>query len=170
MRRLRPGALVLGLVFCALFTAATADAGTMPHFGRVTCHHGNVKSGVYRSLRIAGFCTVPTGARVRVTNNVLVKRHAVLNQVTQSGLNIHGSVFVRPHAIVGLGCNDEVGCATSTNDHIGGDLIAYHATAVVDEQEVIGGNVIITGGGGSMDYSLTALFGGPYFMTIHDSV
>ena len=98
MRRLRPGALVLALVFGALFTAATADAGTLPHFGRVTCHHGNIKSGVYRSLRIAGACTVPTGARVRVMNNVLVKRHAILNQVTQSRLNVHGNVFVRPHA------------------------------------------------------------------------
>src|SRR6476660_1587468 len=125
MRRLRPGALVLGLVFCALFTAATADAGTMPHFGRVTCHGGNVKSGVYRSLRIAGACTVPTGARVRVMNNVLVKRHAVLNQVTQSTLNIQGSVYVRPRAIIGLGCNDEVGCSRPTNDHIGGNLIAF---------------------------------------------
>jgi hypothetical protein len=91
------------LVFGALFTAATADAGTLPHFGRVTCHGGNVKSGIYRSLRIAGACTVPTGARVRVTNNVLVKRHAVLNQVTQSTLNVHGSVFVRPRAVIGLG-------------------------------------------------------------------
>ena len=170
MKRLRPGALALGLVLAALFTAATADAGALPHFGRVTCHHGNVKSGVYRSLRIAGACTVPTGARVRVMNNVLVKRHAVLDQVTQSTLNVHGNVFVRPHAIIGLGCNDEVGCSHSTNDHIGGDLIAFRAKAVVDEQEVIGGNVIITGGGGSMDCSSTALFGGPYFSTIHDSV
>ena len=91
-------------------------------------------------------------------NNVLVKRHAVLNQVTQSTLNIQGSVYVRPRAIIGLGCNDEVGCSRPTNDHIGGNLIAFRAKAVVDEQEVIGGNVIITGGGGSMDCSLTALF------------
>jgi hypothetical protein len=67
-------------------------------------------------------------------------------------------------------CNDEVGCSHSTNDHIGGNLIAFRAKAVIDEQEVIGGNVIITGGGGSMDCSSTALFGGPYFSTIHDSV
>jgi hypothetical protein len=44
---------------CVLFAAATADAGTLPHFGRVTCHHGNVKSGVYRSLRIAGSARFP---------------------------------------------------------------------------------------------------------------
>jgi hypothetical protein len=105
-------------------------------------------------LRVAGACTVPTGARVKVMNNVLVKRHAVLNQVTQSTLNVHGNVFVRPH-----------GCSLPTHDHIGGDLIAFRAKAVVDEQEVIGGNVIITGGGGSMDCSSTALFGGPYFST-----
>jgi hypothetical protein len=157
-------------VFGGAVYGCNRECRSLPHFGRVTCHGGNVKSGIYRSLRIAGACTVPTGARVRVVNNVLVKRRAVFNQVTQSTLNVHGNVFVRPRAVIGLGCNNEVGCSLSTSDHIGGNLISYRAKAVVDEQEVIGGSVVITGGGGSMDCSLTALFGGPYFSIIHDSV
>jgi len=162
--------LVLGLALGALVSTASAGASSLPHFGNHTCRHGKIRSGVYASLKVTGVCTVPDGATVHVRGDVFVAHDAVLNAVTQSNLNIRGDLTVRRHAIVGLGCNDEVGCASSTNDHIGGSLQAWRAKAVVIEQENVGGNVRIRRGGGSMDCSSTALFGGPYFATIHDSV
>ena len=168
MNRLRWGVLVVGFVVGAVVSTGAAGA-TTSHFGNVTCHNGTIKAGTYRSLRIKGVCTVPTGATVAVNHDVVVTPHATLNQVTQSTLNVWGDVIAWSDSVVGLGCNDEVGCKTETNDHIGGSLRAYGAWAVVDEQEHIGGDVIIWGGGGSENCNSTALFGGPYFSTIHDS-
>jgi hypothetical protein len=170
MTRLQRSVIVLALVAGALASTASAGASGLRHFGHHTCRHGNIRSGVYRSLRVAGNCTVPTGATVHVRGDVFVAPGAVLNQVTQSNLNIRGDLTVRRHAIVGLGCNDEVGCASSTNDHISGSIESWRAKAVIIEQETIGGDVRIRRGGGSEDCSVTALFGGPYFATIHDSV
>lgn len=162
--------LVVGLALCGALTSASASAGGLPHFGHHTCRGGNIRTGVYASLRVTGTCTVPTGATVRVRGDVLVAPRAILDTLTQSSFNVGGDLFVRRHAVVGLGCNDEVGCASSTDDHIGGSLRAWRAAAVVIEQETIGGDVWIRHGGGSMDCSSTALMGGPYFATIHDSV
>jgi hypothetical protein len=170
MIRLRACLLGVGLALGVLTSAASAGASGLPHFGHVTCHNGNLKQGVYASLRVTGVCTVPTGAIVRVRNDVHVAPGATLNAITQSTFNVRGDVIVRRHAVIGLGCNDEVGCASSTDDHIGGTLQSWKAAAVVIEQETIGGDVLIRRGGGSMDCSSTALFGGPYFSTIHDSV
>ena len=168
MRRLRWGVLTAGLVVGAVVWTGVASA-TVARYGKVTCHGGTIKAGTYRSLRVKGVCTVPAGATVTVKHDVVVAPHATLNQVTQSTLNVWGDVTAWSDSVVGSGCNDEVGCKTETNDHIGGSLRAYGAWAVVDEQEHIGGDVIIWGGGGSQDCTSTALFGGPYFSTIHDS-
>jgi hypothetical protein len=89
--------------------------------------------------------------------------------VSQSTFNVGGNVVVSDDAIAGLGCSDEAGCANLTNDHIGGNLTANGATAVVVQQEFIGGNATIVGGGGNMNCASTAFFGGPYFDTIEDS-
>jgi hypothetical protein len=169
MKGLRRTLICAGVAVGALVATGSAGA-TAPHFGHVTCANGNISGGTYKSLRITGTCTVPVGATVNVKHNVVVANHAFLNQITQSTLNVWGNMSVLTDAVVGLGCNDEVGCATPTDDHIGGNLTATGAWAVVDEQETIGGNVTIKGGGGSEDCSSTALLGGPYFSTIHDSV
>lgn len=170
MTRTQRCLLVLGLALGALVSTASAGASSLPHFGNHTCRHGKIRTGVYASLKVTGNCTVPNGATVHVRGDVFVAHDAVLNQVTQSSLNIRGDLTIRRHAIVGRGCNDEVGCATETNDHIGGSLQSWRAKAVVIEQENVGGNVRIRRGGGSMDCSSTGLLGGPFFATIHDSV
>src|SRR5262249_51704219 len=168
--KLQRSLLALGLAVGALVSTASAGASGLPHFGNHTCRHGKIRTGVYASLRVTGVCIVPNGATVRVRGDVFVAHDAVLNQVTQSSFNIRGDVTVRRHAIIGLGCNAEVGCATEANDHIGGSLQSWRDKAVLIEQENVGGNIRIRRGGGSMDCSSTALFGGPYFATVHDSV
>jgi hypothetical protein len=176
MDRTRRLVAVAGFVV-ALFatTSAATAASSLGHFGHFTCRGGSLgsprilKSGSYRSLRVVGVCAVPTGGTVRVRGNVLVERHATLNAVSQSTFNVGGNVVVSDDAIAGLGCSDEAGCANLTNDHIGGNLTANGATAVVVQQEFIGGNATIVGGGGNMNCASTAFFGGPYFDTIEDS-
>ncbi len=168
MKGLRRLALTAGLLVGAMVSTGTAGAASA-QFGNVTCAGGGIHAGTYQSLRITGVCTVHAGKRVDVVGDVTVARGATLNAITQSTFNVGGDLTAGQDAIVGLGCNDEVGCSASTHDHIGGSLRAFNAAAVVDEQERIGGDVVIRGGGGSEDCSSTALFGGPYFATIHDS-
>jgi acetyltransferase-like isoleucine patch superfamily enzyme len=171
MKKLRGAALVVGLAAGVLAVSGTAGAAgsAARHFGNVTCRHGTIKAGTYRSLRIAGTCTLTSTGTVRVKGNVTVGHRATLNTLTPGTFNVGGDLIVKDDAVAGLGCNDEVGCAAESNDHIGGDLRANGAFAVVIEQEHVGGNVTILGGGGSMDCTSTALFGGPYFGTVHDS-
>jgi len=171
MKTLQRAVLVAGVVTGLLALTATAGAARshVRHFGNVTCWKGTIKAGTYRSLRIAGTCTLTSTGTVRVKRDVTVGHRAVLNTLTPGTFNVGGDLIVKDDAVAGLGCNDEVGCATESNDHIGGDLRADGAFAVVIEQEHVGGDITIKGGGGSMDCSSTALFGGPYFATVHDT-
>jgi hypothetical protein len=167
--RFVPRVLAVAVGVGVLFGVGTAGAAADSHFGAVTCHGGTIASGTYKSLRIVGVCAVPTGGRVRVRGRVVVAPHGVLNAVSLSTFNVGGSVIVGDDAIAGLGCSSEAGCSSLTNDHIGGNLTATGATAVVVQQERIAGNATIRGGGGNMNCTSTVFFGGPYFSTIEDS-
>ncbi len=167
LRRMGVGGLILGLLLVSAGTAGAAGAST--HFGHVTCRGGTIKAGTYRSLTVAGTCTLTAKGTAHVKGNVVVRGHAFLNTLTTGTFNVDGNLSVRNDGIAGLGCNDEVGCPTESNDHIGGNLTGNGAWAVVIEQEHVGGNVSIIGGGRSMDCSSTGLVGGPFFATVHDS-
>ena len=167
--------LAASILVLAVGSGTAGAAGSTPHFGNFTCKGGtfgspaNLKSGVYRSLTVAGVCAVPSGGVVKVTGDVTVNAHAGLNALSMSTFNVGGNVTVGNDAIAGLGCSPEVGCPSLTNDHIGGSLTARKAYAVLVQQEIITGNATIIGGGGGMNCSLTVLAGGPYFSTIEDS-
>lgn len=171
MKRLRGAWLFATLAACVLGLAGTAGAATPAahHFGNFTCRGGTLKAGTYRSLRVTGVCTLTSKGTVTVRRNVVVGSRGMLNTLTPGTFNVRGSVLVREHGVAGLGCNDEVGCAVESNNHIGGDLIGIGARAVVVEQEHVRGNIRIIGGGGSENCNSTALFGGPFFATVHDS-
>jgi hypothetical protein len=170
MRFPRPAWFLAALGIGALGLTGTASAATpAAHFGHVTCHGGTIKAGTYKSLRIAGFCTLTRRGTATVRGDVVVQSHAFLNTLTPGTFNVGGDVIVNDDGIAGLGCNDEVGCKTESNDHIGGSLIGSDAWAVVVEQEHVRGDIVIDGGGGSENCSSTALLGGPYFSTVHDS-
>lgn len=170
MGRLRR-VVVRGLVVAPLLVSVgtAGAAGTAKHFGHVTCQGGTIKAGTYRSLTIAGNCTLTAAGTAHVKGNVVVRGHAFLNTLTTGTFNVNGNVTVRNDGIAGLGCNVEVGCPTESNDHIGGNLSGNGSWAVVVEQEHVGGNISIVGGGRSMDCSSTGLMGGPFFGTVHDS-
>jgi hypothetical protein len=167
LRKTAVGGVIVGLVLVSAGPAGAAGAGR--HFGHVTCWGGTIKAGTYRSLTVAGNCTLTSTGTAHVKGNVVVRGHAFLNTLTTGTFNVDGNLSVRNDGIAGLGCNDEVGCPTESNDHIGGNLTGRGAWAVVVEQEHVGGNVSIIGGGRSEDCSSTGLVGGPFFATVHDS-
>jgi hypothetical protein len=158
---------MVGLLLVSAGPAGATAAGR--HFGHVTCWGGTIKAGTYRSLTVAGNCTLTSTGTAHVKGNVVVRGHAFLNTLTTGTFNVDGNLSVRNDGIAGLGCNNEVGCPTESNDHIGGNLTGRGAWAVVVEQEHVGGNVSIIGGGRSEDCSSTGLVGGPFFATVHDS-
>jgi hypothetical protein len=171
MKRLHGAWLTAMLGACLFGMAGSAGAATpaVHHFGDFTCRGATLKAGTYRSLHVTGVCTLTSKGTVTVRHDVVVGHHGMLNTLTPGTFNVRGDVLVREHGVAGLGCNDEVGCAVESNNHIGGDLIGIGARAVVVEQEHVGGNIRIIGGGGSENCNSAALFGGPFFSTVHDS-
>jgi len=161
------GGLVVASMFASVGTASAASPGWQ--FGHVTCHGGKIKGGTYQSLTIAGNCTLTAKGTVHVKGNVVVRGHGILNTLTTGTFNVDGNVSVLAKGIAGLGCNDEVGCPTESNDHIGGNLTGNDAWAVIVEQEHVGGRISIVGGGKTKNCSSTGLLGGPFFATVHDS-
>ena len=163
--------LVGGLVVASMFASVGTAGAAVPnwHFGNVICHGGKIRGGTYESLTIAGNCTLTSKGTVHVMGNVVVRGHAILNTLTPGTFNVDGNVTVRAKGVAGLGCNDEVGCPTESNDHIGGNLRGRDAWAVIVEQEHVGGLISIIGGGKTKNCSSTGLLGGPFFATVHDA-
>ena len=166
MRGLRRAALVAGVLVSALVVTGTADATA--HYGNATCHSGIVKAGTYRSLTIAGSCTLTSTGTVTVRHDLVVKRHAFFNADTPGVLNVWGDTWIKNDAVAAIGCTDD--CKVSPDDHIGGDLTAIGAWATIVHGLTIGGDVSFLGGGGSENCAITPILGIlPYYSTVHDS-
>ena len=168
LRRLAPMILVGAVV---LMSASSASAGGTSggNFGHATCRSGNVASGHYQSLRIAGFCTIPDNRTVTISGNLVVADHAVLDSVHMGTVHIGQDLLVGKGAVLGFGCAPSAGCSGTSDDVIGGSLKTTGAAAVIMHGNTIRHNISIQGGGGSMDCTSTALFGGPYYYTQEDS-
>ena len=94
MRRLRQAAVGLA-VAAGLFGVTGSAAAATAHHGSVTCHGGTVAAGHYRSLTIAGSCTLASSGTVTVRHDLVVKRGALFNAVTAATLNVKGDVWVK---------------------------------------------------------------------------
>jgi hypothetical protein len=144
-----------------------------------TCSGGSVAAGTYASLRITGACAVDSGA-VHVLGNLEVANGAALYAAFGgSELTVGKNLSVNENAVLVLGCepqaficfndpNQEVG-TLSTNDRIGGSLVARNALAVLVHHSKVGLNIAQTGGGGGVNCSgQNALFGSPAYATYED--
>jgi hypothetical protein len=168
MKRLRQAALGLA-VAAGLFAATGSATAATAHHGSVTCHGGTVAAGHYRSLTIAGSCTLASSGTVTVRHDLVVKRGAFFNAVTAATLNVRGDVWVKRHAVALLGCSTDFGCAANSDNHIRGSLTAVGAWATVVHGTTTRGNVSFLGGGGSEDCSITPILGQiPYYSTYQD--
>lgn len=146
------GALLLaGAMAFAGAPAANASTGSS-----ATCTGGEV-SGTYRSLTIAGPCTVPQGATLHVTHNLVVRSHAVFDaQTVSSNVRVDGNVTAFSGSMLGLGCQSEASvgnsahpCADGGNSvvTVKGNITAVGAMAVLLNGITVGRNVTAIGGG-----------------------
>lgn len=167
MRIVRLLVATLGVVaFCA---ASSAVASAATHHGRVTCHGGTVANGTYRSLRIAGFCSLEASGRVTVRGDVVVTGTGLFNAATPVTLVVKGDVTVRHRGVAAIGCSPDVGCAALGADVIRGSLHARRAWGAIVHGTSIGGDAVIRGGGRTEDCSVMAPFGAPYYSVVEDS-
>ncbi len=168
MKGVRKGAFTLA-VAAGLFVATGSASASPAHHGKVTCHSGTVKAGTYRSLTIAGSCTLARSGKVTVRHDLVVGRGAFFNAATAATLNVRGDVWVRAHAVTILGCAPDLGCAATSNNHIRGNLTEVGAWATIVHGTTTRGDVRFLGGGGSEDCSITPILGqAPYYTTYQD--
>lgn len=161
------------------------------HHRGLTCSGGSttpsfnpsiINPGTYSSITVTGICAIPFGT-VNVRGDLTIKSGASLLANFPGGggqpegdaiLNVHEDVLVGKGATLILGCAPSFGCATTTTDRIGGDLIGDHPLGVLLHGDTIAGDVSIRGGGGQ-DYDcspqgdLFSLFQSPVYSTLEDS-
>lgn len=174
---------LLGLaIACAVLVGQVGAAAAKPPSagGATTCTGGSIASGTYSSLTIAGTCALDSGS-VTVTHNVSVlSGGGLLAAFGGSDLTVGQNLVVQANGVLVLGCepeaficfNDpdqEVGTLI-TNDRVGGNLIAENSLAVLAHHSTIGGNVVLSGGGGGLNCDpQDALFGSPAYATYEDN-
>jgi hypothetical protein len=161
MNRLRVGLAILSMLLWVL-PSATASAAA-PEAHPYTCHGGVIGPGNYSSVTIAGDCSIPAGT-VSVRGNLTVESGKSLNAGSPAAtVSISGRVLVKKDAIFILGCSPSFPCPGSTNDRVGGGVVADHALAVILHGNTIKGGISMWGGGGGVgcapNAALTAVLG-----------
>jgi hypothetical protein len=120
---------------------------------------GIVPPGSYDSMLISGVCYMPAGT-IDISRDLTIAPGALLdatapgdpagNPLLPATVEVGGDVSVGTGAVLLLGCSPNIGCHAVTYDHIGGDLNANGALAVVVHSVAIDGNVSLLGGGGGV--------------------
>jgi hypothetical protein len=152
-----------------LLAGSSAAASAATHHGSATCRGGTIANGVYKSLRVVGFCSLEASGNVTVRGDVVVTGTGLLNAATPVTLVVKGDVTIRHRGAAAIGCSPDVGCAALGADVIRGSLHANRAWATIVHGTSIGGDAIIRGGGRTEDCSVTAPFGAPYYSVVEDS-
>ena len=168
MKTVRLLVLALGVVVCGVGSSAAASAA-VTHHGKVNCHGGTIGAGTYASLRVTGACTLPASGNVTVRHDVVVTSTGLFNAGTPAKLRVGGDVIVKRHGATAIGCSPDIGCAALGADVIRGSLRAAGAWAVIVHGTTIGGSASIRGGGRTLDCSVIAPFGAPYYSVMEDS-
>jgi len=161
--------LIAATAAISLVLTAGGTAGAAATYGDVTCHGGTIAPGRYHSLTVAGACTLTSSGTVWVKTNVTVAPHGLFNAVTPGTLKVHGNVIVASDGTAGIGCSPFIGCSVTTADTIGGSIRATGAWAVIVHSAWIGGSISEVGGGRTMNCSVIAPFGAPWYSDFEDN-
>lgn len=108
-------------------------------------HHGNVI--------VHGDAYVPGGKTLRVSGNLKIAPGACLDAFTLGTVHVRGNIRVGEGAVLALGCTPEsIGpgppCdGKTTNDTVGGNIVAEDALTMYLDGNTVHGNVISRGGG-----------------------
>lgn len=148
--------LIGTLLVAGALAFAGAPAANAASPSAYTCTGGEI-SGTYGNLTVAGPCTVPQGATLEVTGNLVVNAGAMLDaQSVSSTVRVGKNVTAGAGSLLGLGCQspESVGnsahpCADGGDSvvWVGGSITATDATAVLLNGITVNGNVTVTGGG-----------------------
>ncbi|WP_188835449.1 hypothetical protein [Flexivirga endophytica] len=143
-------------------TAAAAPSGA----AALTCTGGEIASGTYSSVTIAGDCSVPANATVTITGNLNVLSGARLDaDSAPSTITVGRNVVGYPGSTTGLGCTAaHGGCTTGGPDGNGpyagqqssitimGNASFDHVFNAALDGLTVNGNVTSVGGGAGFDF------------------
>ncbi len=146
--------ILLGL--CAVLATAVLapTAAADPFEGPPICSSaGTALSGSYGNLTIRGNSYVKSGTTLTVTGSLTIAPGACLDAFTLGTVNVAGNVQVGKGAILALGCSPGAQgpfppCGTeTTDDTVGGSILADQPLTMYLTATYIHGNVISWGGG-----------------------
>lgn len=167
MRRFAPVkiTLVSALVIASTLVLAAGSASARGP-AAYKCSGGDIPSGNYSDVIVAGPCSVGTGAVVKVTGSVIVLRGAMLDaQSSPATITVGHDVLAAPDSMVGLGCqppsltgNSAHPCADDPEGHsdisVGGNVTVLGATGVFLNGIDVGRDVTVLGGGSDIPWSV----------------
>jgi hypothetical protein len=140
----------------ALVVGSTAGASARGGAPTV-CSGGNIASGTYAGLVVTGVCTVPAGADVTITGNLIVAPGAIFDAQTDSQVTIEGNVLAHRGSAFALGCTFAHPCndgnppaGGTTHDTVSGNVTLVHVFDAAINGDTIGGNLTSTGGGAGL--------------------
>lgn len=153
--RIRRLSVLLGL--CAMLALAiwTAPASADPNFGPAICSsRGTPVSGnYYRSLTLTGNNYVAAATNLAVRGDLRIAPGGCLDAYSTGTVEVGRNVLVGRNAILGLGCAPGVDflpvpCgSTTTDDTIGGSLLAFDPYTMYLTADTIRGSLFSFGGG-----------------------
>ena len=154
MGRVTFSAVVVAAVVC-VFMGASASAN--PFVGPPICSSaGTAVFGTYSSLTINGNAYVPEGKTLTVTGTLTLAPGSCLDAFSVSTVQVGGNIMVGHGAVLGLGCTPgslgppftQPPChGVTTNDTVGGSILADQPLTMYLDGNTIAGDVISRGGG-----------------------
>lgn len=154
MGRVRIWVAVIAAAVCAFFVAS---AGANPFVGPPICSSGGAAVfGTYSGLTISGNAYVPEGKTLAVTGTLTLAPGSCLDAFSVSTVQVGGDIKVGRGAVLGLGCTpgslgppfDQPPChGQTTNDTVGGSILADQPLTMYLDGNTIRGDVISRGGG-----------------------
>jgi hypothetical protein len=148
--------LVLGLCAVLGVSVLAASAAADPGSVAICQSAGTALSGTYGNLTITGNAYVDNGAALDVRGNLTLAPGSCLDAFSTGTVAVGGNVMVGRGATLGLGCSPgalappipQPPCGfVTTNDTVGGNIIANHAYTMYLTAIHVSGNVISNGGG-----------------------
>lgn len=149
------GVAALGLA--GLAGTGTADAAT------ASCAGGTLASGTYGTLMITNHCAVPDGATVTVLHDLVVAPGAAFDAQSHSVVHVLGDVVAQHGSMFALGCTDAHPCTSDPQApegtqpppvdrskdsyRVDGNVVLNQVFDAALNGDVIGGNVVSSGGG-----------------------
>lgn len=151
------GRLLIGVLVVAAFGIVAGGAAGDPFVGPPICSSaGMAVSGSYSSLTISGNAYVPEGKTLAVSGTLTLAPGSCLDAFIVATVQVGGNINVGQGAVLALGCTPgslgppftQPPChGVTTNDTVGGSIIADRPLTMYLDGNTIRGDVISRGGG-----------------------